>query len=321
MIIHSSPHTQIRDKSVSEAGGGCVDGAALSSQSLREIFPDILSRHRSPRPPALLQKTQAPAHAGEPSCESGFWLSRWVCRASRYLNKYPALEISSHRTTGIQMGPWGKDQHYPFRHSWSYRVAKRIFDLLLAVALLPFLLPVCVLLMLLIKCSSKGPIFYKHLRVGQDSRGFYLYKFRTMFLHGDALLEAYLATTPEARQEWDEHYKLRWDPRVTPLGVILRRTSLDELPQIVNVLLGHMSFVGPRPIVHDEIHRYGAAFPFYAAAKPGITGLWQVSGRGNLSYETRVSLDILYVTTWSFFDDLRVLLKTARAVCNAVGAY
>lgn len=157
-----------------------------------------------------------------------------------------------------------------------------------AIALLPFLFPVCLLLILLIKCSSKGPVFYKHLRVGQDSRCFYLYKFRTMFLHGDTLLEAYLATNPEARQEWDEQYKLRWDPRVTPLGAILRRTSLDELPQILNVLLGNMSFVGPRPIVHDEICRYGAAFPLYAAAKPGITGLWQVSGRGTLSYETRV---------------------------------
>ena len=142
-----------------------------------------------------------------------------------------------------------------------------------------------------------------------------------MFLHGDALLRDYLNTDPEARQEWEEHYKLRQDPRVTPLGAVLRRASLDELPQIVNVLLGHMSFVGPRPIVLDEISRYGAAFPLYSAAKPGITGLWQVSGRGTLSYQARVSLDVDYVTTWSFLKDLVVLLKTARVVCNCDGAY
>jgi exopolysaccharide production protein ExoY len=236
------------------------------------------------------------------------------------LDRHLSPQLSSHRPAA-QVRLRGAAQRQSFRHSWSYRVAKRLFDVLLALALLPFFLPVCLLLMLLIKCSSRGPVFYKHLRVGQDSRDFYLYKFRTMFEHGDALLEAYLATTEEARQEWDQHHKLRWDPRVTPLGAVLRRTSLDELPQIVNVLLGQMSFVGPRPIVRDEIRRYGAAFPFYSAAKPGITGLWQVSGRGTLSYETRVSLDIRYVTTWSFFHDLRVLVKTARAVCDSEGAY
>ena len=229
------------------------------------------------------------------------------------------LQFSSHSadTQETALTP-----HYLlFRHSWSYRVAKRMLDLVLAIALLPFFVPICLLLMLLIKCGSKGPVFYRHLRVGQDSRGFHLYKFRTMFLNSDVILKDYLATDPIARQEWEERYKLRRDPRVTPLGAILRRTSLDELPQIVNVLLGHMSFVGPRPIVRDEVARYGGAFAFYAAAKPGITGLWQVSGRGTLPYETRVSLDIQYVTTWTFLDDLRVLLKTARVVCNSEGAY
>jgi lipopolysaccharide/colanic/teichoic acid biosynthesis glycosyltransferase len=212
-------------------------------------------------------------------------------------------------------------QYDSFRRSWSYRVAKRVLDLALAIALLPFIAPICLLLMLLIKCTSKGPVFYRHLRVGQDSRKFHLYKFRTMFINSDAILEAYLATDPLARQEWTDHYKLRCDPRVTPLGSVLRRTSLDEVPQILNVLLGHMSFVGPRPIVHDEICRYGGAFALYAAVKPGITGLWQVSGRGTLSYATRVSLDIQYVMTWSLPHDLRVLFKTARVVLDSVGAY
>jgi exopolysaccharide production protein ExoY len=216
----------------------------------------------------------------------------------------------------------GRDVAYDsFRHSWSYSVVKRALDLMLAIVLLPFLVPVCLLLSLLIKCTSKGPVFYRHLRVGQDSRKFHLYKFRTMFTNSDNILEAYLATEPLARQEWAEHYKLRRDPRVTPLGAVLRRTSLDELPQIVNVLAGHMSFVGPRPIVNDEISRYGGAFALYAAVKPGITGLWQVSGRGTLSYAARVSLDMQYVMTWSLPHDLRVLLRTARAVLASVGAY
>jgi exopolysaccharide production protein ExoY len=272
--------------------------------------------------PHLSAKNKDTAGSEELGCgaERDFSRARLLYRASGELNQYLALETSA-TPAGLQVQTWDTVPRDVFRRAWSYRVAKRILDLVLAVALLPVLLPVCLLLMLLIKCSSKGPIFYKHLRVGQDSRAFYLYKFRTMFLHDQALLDAYLASNADARREWDAQYKLRWDPRVTPVGAVLRRTSLDELPQVVNVLLGHMSFVGPRPIVHDEVRRYGAAFPFYAAAKPGITGLWQVSGRGAVSYEKRVSLDILYVTTWSFAQDFWVLLKTARAVCRSEGAY
>ena len=251
-----------------------------------------------------------------------FSLSRLFRQADCYQNGHLTPELSSQGDVGrIQACLCSTVPWYSFRHSWSYRVGKRLLDVVLALVLLPLLLPICLLLMLLIKCSSKGPVFYRHLRVGQDSRGFHLYKFRTMFSNSDAILAALLATDSDARREWDEHYKLRRDPRVTPLGSLLRRTSLDELPQILNVLLGHMSFVGPRPIVHDEIGRYGGAFAFYAAAKPGITGLWQVSGRGTVAYETRVSLDIKYVTTWSFLHDMRVLLKTARVVCSSEGAY
>ena len=166
---------------------------------------------------------------------------------------------------------WIRKNRDSFRRCWSYQTGKRLFDVALALALLPFLFPISLLLMLLVKCSSKGPVFYKHLRVGQDGHAFYLYKFRTMFLHGDALLRDYLNTDPEARQEWEEHYKLRQDPRVTPLGAVLRRASLDELPQIVNVLLGHMSFVGPRPIVLDEISRYGESPGFGKSAEEALS--------------------------------------------------
>jgi exopolysaccharide production protein ExoY len=204
---------------------------------------------------------------------------------------------------------------------WSYQVAKRILDVMLVIALVPLLIPVVLALMVLVKLSSSGPVFFRQRRIGQNGQSFFLYKFRTMFSDSDSLLATHLAAMPEARQEWEQYYKLRVDPRVTRLGAALRRTSLDELPQILNVLTGHMSLVGPRPVVEEELLRYGTSLPFYTAAKPGITGLWQISGRGRLSYEARVSLDVHYVKTWSFLQDLRVLLKTAAAVWRCDGAY
>jgi exopolysaccharide production protein ExoY len=207
------------------------------------------------------------------------------------------------------------------QRQWSYRVAKRTFDVLLALIISPFLLPLALALVVLVKISSKGPVFYRQRRVGQNGRPFHLYKFRTMFHDSDWLLVSHLAAKPGARREWEQYYKLRVDPRVTRIGAALRRTSLDELPQLINVLAGHMSFVGPRPIVHEELPRYGQALPFYTAAKPGVTGLWQVSGRGKLSYETRVSLDVEYVSTWSFTKDLHVLMKTWAAVWRGEGAF
>jgi lipopolysaccharide/colanic/teichoic acid biosynthesis glycosyltransferase len=214
------------------------------------------------------------------------------------------------------------DQELPsLDDMWSYQIAKRILDVLLAIALVPVLIPVLLALTVVVKLSSRGPVFFRQRRIGQNGRSFYLYKFRTMFSDSDLLLATHLAAMPEARREWEQYYKLRVDPRVTRLGALLRRTSLDELPQILNVLVGHMSLVGPRPVVEEELLRYGASLPFYTAAKPGITGLWQISGRGRLSYEARVSLDVHYVKTWSLLQDLRVLLKTAAAVWRCDGAY
>jgi undecaprenyl-phosphate galactose phosphotransferase len=206
-------------------------------------------------------------------------------------------------------------------HSTTYKLGKRIFDLALAIALLPVVAPLCLLLIVLIKLCSAGPVFYKHLRVGQYGRRFHLYKFRTMALNNEQLLANHLHQCPEARPEWARHQKLRSDPRVTPLGAILRRTSLDELPQVLNVILGDMSFVGPRPIVPDEAARYGDAFAIYEIAKPGMTGLWQVSGRGTLPYENRISLDVEYVLTWSLILDLKLVIKTFRSLWTGEGAY
>lgn len=205
--------------------------------------------------------------------------------------------------------------------SWKYRVGKRMLDLIFAIIAVPLLIPICLALIAAIKCTSRGPVLYRHLRVGQNGRPFYLYKFRTMVTDGQHILRMHLATNLDARQEWIRQHKLQVDPRVTPLGRILRRTSLDELPQIVNVVLGDMSFVGPRPIVPEEVSRYGNAFGIYAAARPGITGLWQVNGRGTVSYCKRISLDVDYVKTWSMLCDVKILLNTLRVVAKREGAY
>jgi lipopolysaccharide/colanic/teichoic acid biosynthesis glycosyltransferase len=207
------------------------------------------------------------------------------------------------------------------RDRWSYRIAKRMFDLLLALALIVLLGPAVLLYGIIMKLCLRGPVFYRQRRIGQNGRKFYLYKFRTMIPHSDSVLVMHLAAESGARREWQEHQKLRKDPRVTRFGALLRRTSLDELPQILNVLIGEMSFVGPRPIVEAELTRYGASLPFYTAVKPGLSGLWQVSGRGELSYSARVALDVQYVKTWSFMQDVRILLKTPAAVWHCDGAF
>jgi lipopolysaccharide/colanic/teichoic acid biosynthesis glycosyltransferase len=220
-----------------------------------------------------------------------------------------------HSSCGVVPGARGA-----LLEAWSYRVLKRAFDVLLASLLLPLLFPLLLALAAAVRLSSKGPVLYRHRRIGQHGHTFYLYKFRTMLPQSEALLTNHLAARPEARLEWERFFKLQADPRVTRIGAELRRTSLDELPQIFNVLAGDMSFVGPRPIVREEIARYGKAMAIYTAARPGITGLWQTSGRARLSYDQRVALDVRYVTTWSFLADLRLLVKTGPALWRCEGA-
>lgn len=206
-------------------------------------------------------------------------------------------------------------------HGAAYRVGKRALDLLMALVILPPILLLAAIVAVLVKISSPGPIFFRHTRVGQGRKPFGLWKFRTMTHGSDDLLTAHLAQNPEAYEEWLCYRKLRKDPRVTRIGAILRKTNLDELPQILNVLRGEMSMVGPRPVVEEELERYGAGEALYSAARPGLTGLWQVSGRGCVSYERRVALDVEYVSTWSFTGDLVVLTKTVNAIRTGRGAF
>lgn len=199
--------------------------------------------------------------------------------------------------------------------------SKRAMDAILAAVLLLACLPLFVLLCIAIRLTSPGPALYGHERVGLRGKPFRCWKLRTMVCDGDAILKAHLASNPEARREWDETRKLTDDPRVTSLGKVFRTYSVDELPQLINVLFGDMSFVGPRPVVEDELKRYGAYRHAYLSARPGITGLWQTSGRSDTSYDYRVALDDRYVREWSFATDMRILLRTVPVVLGARGSY
>lgn len=214
------------------------------------------------------------------------------------------------------------DEDSPMRRSGANlvgRLAKTVLDFIMALSLCLVLAPLLVAIAIVVRLDG-GPALFRHERVGYRGRTFFCLKFRTMAVSGDAVLTALLARDPAARQEWAETHKLRHDPRVTPVGRLLRATSLDELPQLLNVLRGEMSLVGPRPVIMTELSRYGANAAHYLAAMPGLTGLWQVSGRSETSYEQRVQLDTAYVRTWTFWNDVAILFRTVPAVLLKRGA-
>lgn len=201
-------------------------------------------------------------------------------------------------------------------------ILKSSFNYFLALALLPFLLPLIALFAFLIKKESPGPIFFAHYRVGKHGKKIPTYKFRSMYSDAKERLEKLLQDHPEIKKEWDENFKLKDDPRITKIGAFLRKTSLDELPQIFNVLRGEMSFVGPRPVIQEEIDLYYKEdAEFYFMVKPGITGLWQVSGRSDTDYDFRVAIDKWYVLNWSIWSDVVILIKTVKVVLLKEGAY
>ena len=198
---------------------------------------------------------------------------------------------------------------------------KRVFDVVVALALGIAALPLAAVIALAIVIESGRPVFFLHTRVGRGRRRFRVVKFRSMVQNADGVIEAYLAARPERAAEWRRQRKLKDDPRVTRVGRLLRRTSLDELPQIWNILRGEMSVVGPRPITDAEISKYGTIYSLYSQIAPGLTGLWQVSGRNDTSYQQRVDIDSRYIRNWTLRLDLRILLRTFRAVLAGRGAY
>jgi len=201
------------------------------------------------------------------------------------------------------------------------RAIKRIFDLTLTICGGLMISPVLLVIAILVGIDNRGRIIFAHKRVGAAGKKFPCYKFQTMIPNAEEKLKEYLAENPAAKREWEETFKLTDDPRVTKLGKFLRRTSLDELPQLWNVIRGEMSLVGPRPIVQAEVERYGKNIREYYMVPPGITGMWQVSGRSDTTYPERVAMDTWYVRNWSVWIDIMYLFKTVKAVLQSKGAY
>ena len=204
-----------------------------------------------------------------------------------------------------------------------YKLIKNLFDLLFSFSFLIALLPLFIFISLLVKLSSRGPIFFLQKRIGKNNITFKCIKFRTMYPEAKDILENLLMKDSLLKKEFEETHKLKNDPRITTIGKLLRKTSLDELPQFINVLRGEMSIIGPRPIVKEEKRKYGKNLKKVLLIKPGITGLWQVSGRNNLTYKRRVLLDLNYVENYSLLMDLRILLRTFGVILFPLdrGAY
>jgi Undecaprenyl-phosphate galactose phosphotransferase WbaP len=240
--------------------------------------------------------------------------------------RYNVLIPSFFSVTNIWMairdfdGVLGFVTSHKLKMFWNLGI-KRFMDLFLVITGGIILLPLLFLIALLVKLSSPGPVIYGQTRLGMNARHFTAYKFRSMVSNSGEILEKLLESDPEIRREWETNHKLKNDPRVTKIGKILRRTSFDEFPQLINILKGEMSLVGPRPIVDDEIEKYGEDFSRIFSVKPGLTGLWQVSGRSDTDYTERVSFDTYYLQSWSVWLDIWVLFKTFGAVIKGKGAY
>jgi Undecaprenyl-phosphate galactose phosphotransferase WbaP len=197
----------------------------------------------------------------------------------------------------------------------------RAIDIIAIMLAAPFAALVFLVIGALIALESKGGVFYGQTRIGKGGRKFKAYKFRTMIKNADQLLQSYLDNDPALKAEWEASHKLKNDPRVTRIGAVLRKFSLDELPQLWNILIGDMGLVGPRPIVDAEIEKYDRSFELYKQVRPGLTGLWQVSGRSDTSYERRVELDKFYILNWSLKLDIQIILRTVWVVVGKKGAY
>src|SRR5919199_2021022 len=200
------------------------------------------------------------------------------------------------------------------RHRLNGDFAKRLFDVVFSLSILILFLPVYLLLALLIAISSPGPIFYAQERVGRNYKSFSCLKFRTMVENADEILTDMMSTSPQLREEFEDNFKLKQDPRITGIGKFLRLTSLDEFPQFWNVLKGDMSVVGPRPLVEEELPRYGRHINKILTIRPGITGLWQVSGRNDIPYPRRVQIDLYYANDKNLWMDMWIIFKTIGVV-------
>lgn len=255
--------------------------------------------------------------------ERDFWLRTLSKRNYRFVSVIPTLR-------GLPL--YSTDMSFLFSYDVillrinnnlakrSSRLLKRIMDIMLSLFFILLLSPLLISIFFIIWKSGRN-VVYGHSRIGQNGKKFNCWKFRSMVIDSEKVLSDLLNNDPEARKEWETNFKLRNDPRITKIGKFLRQTSLDELPQLFNVLLGQMSLVGPRPIIEEELAYYQDDVDYYLMAKPGMTGLWQVSGRNNVDYETRVYFDSWYVKNWSLWNDIAILFKTVEVVLKKKGAY
>ena len=198
-----------------------------------------------------------------------------------------------------------------------FKVIKRLFDIIVSFLGLLILSPLFLLLTILIKCDSKGPVFFIQKRVGRNGKKFGIFKFRTMRINAEELIASF---TPEQLKEWKENFKLKNDPRITRVGKFLRNTSLDELPQLINIFIGNMSLVGPRPIVEEDLEWYGEKKSVLLSVRPGLTGWWATNGRSEVSYPERCDYELYYVYNCSLLLDIKILFKTFSAVFSRKGA-
>ena len=198
-----------------------------------------------------------------------------------------------------------------------YRLIKRIFDFILSLIGIAIMSPLFLIISIMIKCDTKGPVFFKQRRIGLNGKPLYIYKFRTMVTNAEELIAS---CSPEQKKEWEESYKLKDDPRITRVGKILRKTSLDELPQLINIIKGEMSIIGPRPVVEEELSWYGNDVDLVLSVKPGLTGWWAVNGRSEVPYPKRCDLELYYVKNASLALDVRILLGTLKVVFSQRGA-
>lgn len=240
----------------------------------------------------------------------------------RYTIVIPKKQIAN--TMSLHMRDFGGIMGFSTTHNLTKKgnlALKRILDIFLVILSLPIVIPLVLIISIAIKCTSKGPVFYGHMRVGKNGKPLKTWKFRSMVVDSDVQLKKILATDPVRAAEWEKDRKFVDDPRVTKVGKFLRKTSLDEIPQLWNIFLGQMSFVGPRPVTKPELKKYGKYANYVLSVKPGLSGMWQISGRSDTGYEERITLDTYYIQNWSIWLDIWIILKTVWVVLKGKGAY
>lgn len=302
---------------------GLIDTGAVSSLDVTESVAPILGHasrlnelatESSVDTSILVMPPQTLNECDAMMREHGPAIRHWIVMPD--MGEMPSLWGNGSEVAGQPALAWGDRLS-----RGTHRMAKRMLDLAISAVILPLILFLMAAIYAAVRLTSKGPVFYSQMRVGRGGEMFRIWKFRTMREDADAILEKVLEENADLRAEWKREQKLKNDPRVTWVGKILRKTSLDELPQIWNVLRGEMSLVGPRPVEKCDIERYGEYFTYYSRITPGITGLWQISGRSNTTYSERIRLDAYYVRNWSPWLDVYILASTAKVVLKCEGAY